>query len=161
DTCGRVGARRAEWSLPGRGLAFEDRRIGDLDVKVNGEGDGKITAQLTSTAPVRARVDLTTDLSLSGVLRRPPTVDVLERTPFEIKGTLDRVPLADLARAAGYASRVGGTLSSQLSVTGTAAEPHGTVAVDIAGATGPRFPPTDARIEGDLDVRVPGRVRGD
>jgi len=156
---GRVGEPRAEVSLTGRGLAFEDRRIGDLDVKVNGEGDGKITAQLTSTAPVRARVDLTTDLSLSGVLRRPPTVDVLERTPFEIKGTLDRVPLADLARAAGYASRVGGTLSSQLSVTGTAAEPHGTVAVDIAGATGPRFPPTDARIEVDLDGGIAARVR--
>ena len=156
---GRVGEPRAQVSLTGRGLAFEDRRIGDLDVSLKGEGDGKITAQLTSSAPVHARIDLTTDLSLSGVLRRPPTVDALKRTPFEIKGTVDRVALADLARVAGHASRIGGTLSSQLSVTGTAAAPHGTVAVDVAGATGPRFPPTDARIEVDLDGGIAARVR--
>jgi translocation and assembly module TamB len=69
------------------------------------------------------------------------------------------VALADLARTAGYSSRIGGTLSSQLSVTGTAAEPHGTVAVDVAGATGPRFPPTDARIEVDLDGGIAARIR--
>ena len=148
---GRVGEPRVHVDVSGRGLAFGDRRVGDLAVSVSGEGDGQLTARLTSTAPIPVRIDLTTALSVTSVLRHPPTAEALARTPFEIKGTVDRLPLADIARAAGYPARVGGTLSAQLSVTGTPSEPRGTVAADIAGATAQRFPPTDARIELDFD----------
>ncbi len=148
---GRVGEPRVHVDVSGRGLAFGDRRVGDLAVSVSGEGDGQLTARLTSTAPIPVRIDLTTALSVTSVLRHPPTAEALARTPFEIKGTVDCLPLADIARAAGYPARVGGTLSAQLSVTGTPSEPRGTVAADIAGATAQRFPPTDARIELDFD----------
>ena len=132
---GRVGQPRVQVDVSGRGLAFGDRRVGDLAVSVNGEGDGQLTARLTSTAPIPVRIDLTTALSVTSVLRHPPTAEALARTPFEIKGTVDRLPLADIARAAGYPARVGGTLSVAAVGDRDAVGAPGTAAVDIAGAT--------------------------
>ena len=157
---GRVGTPRLHVEVAGRDLIVDDHRIGDLQLAVNGEGDGKLAAQLTSEAPARARIDVETPLSLRAVLRRPPTAAALTRMPLTIKGTIDRLPLAVLARAAGYRETVGGSLSANLSITGTAADPEGTVAVDVTGATTGRFPATDARLELDVrDQSVEARAR--
>jgi translocation and assembly module TamB len=157
---GRVGQPRLQVTVGARGLALDGRSIGDVDLAVEGEGDGALAARITTTAPARTRVDITTPLSLRSILRRPPTAAALARTPFEVAGTLDRLPLSLLAHAAGYAEPVGGTLSAKLSVKGTAADPEGTIAADVAGATTGRFPPTDARIEADFGDRgVDARAR--
>ena len=157
---GRVGQPRLQVTVAGRGLALDDRNLGDVELTVEGEGDGELAARVTTNAPVRTRIDVSTPLSLRSILRRPPTAAALARTPFEVKGTVDRLPLALLAHAAGYPERVGGTLSANLSVTGTAAAPEGTVAVDVAGATTGRFPPTDARVEVDFGDRgIDARAR--
>jgi len=157
---GRVGTPRLHAEVAGRDLIVDSHRIGDLQLAVNGEGDGKIAAQLTSEAPARTRIDVETPLSLRAVLRRPPTAASLARLPLTIKGTVDRLPLAMLARAAGYQERVGGSLSANLEITGTASDPEGTIAVDVAGATTGRFPATDARLELDLrDQAVEARAR--
>jgi len=150
---GRVGEPRLEVDVSGRGLVVDDRRVGDLTLSVNGEGDGGLSARLTSLAPARTRIDVTTPLSLRAILRRPPTAETLARTRFELRGTIDRLPLSVLARAAGGAApaRLRGTLSSTLSVTGTPSEPEGKIAVDVAGAAGDAFPPTDARVEADFE----------
>ena len=147
---GRVGNPRLQAAVSGRGLVIDGHRIGDLQLAVNGEGDGKVAAQLSSTAPARTNIQLETPLSLRALLRRPPTAATLARTPLTIKGTVDRLPLAVLARAASYREKVGGALSANLSITGTASDPEGTLAVDVTGATVGRFPPTDARVELDL-----------
>ena len=158
---GRIGRPRLRLTVAGRGLAIDDHQIGDLSLAVNGEGDGTLAAQLTSVAPARTRIDVTTPLSLHALLHRPPTAAALMRTPFTVKGTIDRVPLAVLAHAAGRTEHVAGSLSSTISITGTAAAPEGTVAVDIAGAALDRFPPTDARLEltfADRAVEARARV---
>ncbi|HEY7374656.1 MAG TPA: translocation/assembly module TamB domain-containing protein [Polyangia bacterium] len=159
---GRVGEPRLQIDVSGRGLVFDDRRIGDLALSVNGEGDGGLSARITSLAPARTRIDVTTPLSLRAILRRPPTAEALARTRFELRGTIERLPLSVLARAAGGAApaHVRGTLSSTLSVTGTPSEPQGKIAVDVAGAATDRFPPTDARVEADFERgAVAARVR--
>ena len=152
---GRIGQPRLRAAIAGKGLAFDDRQIGDLDLTVSGEGDGKLAAHVASTAPARTNIDITTPLSLRSILRQPPDAATFMRTPFEIRGNLDRLPLAVLARAASRPERVAGTLSSEVAVSGTIAELKGTIAVDVAGAAMGRFPPTDARIELDFD---PGAV---
>ena len=54
-----------------------------------------------------------------------------------------------------------GTLSSHFEISGSADDPRGQLALDVAGASvGQRFPPTDARVEVDLSNRlVDARVR--
>ena len=157
---GRVGRPRLQVSVVGRGLAFDERNIGDLGLTVSGEGDGKLAVQITSVAPARTRIDITTPLSLRSILDHPPTGAALARTRFEIEGSVDRLPLAVLARAASYPERVGGTMSAKLAVSGTMAEPEGTIGIDVAGATTGRFPPTDARVELEFDPRaVEARAR--
>jgi translocation and assembly module TamB len=149
---GRVGEPRLRVDIAGRGLAFDDHRIGDLALALGGEGDGVLSAQITAAAPARTRIEITTPLSVRAILRRPPTAAALARTRFELKGTLDRLPLSILAQVAGVrAGRVGGTLSSTLALSGTPSEPDGKIAVDVAGASTATFPATDARIEIDLD----------
>jgi translocation and assembly module TamB len=148
---GRVGKPRLQVAVAGRSLAFDGRRIGDLRLAIEGEGDGALALRLTSEAPARARIDLTTPLSLRALLRRPPTAAALMHTRFEVKGTVEHLPLSTLALAAGYRARVGGALSSTLSVTGTPAEPEGQVTVDVAGAAFGSYPPTDARVEIGFD----------
>jgi translocation and assembly module TamB len=157
---GRVGRPRLRAAVAGRGLAFDDHGIGDLELTVEGEGNGSLAARLTSIAPARTRIDIKTPLSLRSILHHPPSAAALARTPFEVEGKLDRLPLAVLAHAAGTRARVGGTLSANLAITGTASDPEGTIALDVAGATTGRFPPTDARVEVDLDSRaVSARAR--
>ena len=159
---GKVGKPRLQLAITGRGLAYGKHTVGDLDLTVSGEGSGSMAARLTSIAPVRTRIDVTTPLSLRSILqlRRPPDASALARTRFEVKGTLDRLPLAALARAAGRPGRFGGALSANLSVSGTLQDPEGTVAIDVAGASAERFPATDARIELGFDDRaVDARAR--
>ena len=157
---GRVGQPRLQVKVSARGLALDGRSIGDVELAVDGEGDGALAARIATTAPARTQIDITTPLSLRSILRRPPTAATVASTPFEVKGTLDRLPLSLLAHAAGSPERVGGTLSANLSVKGTAADPEGTIAADVAGATTGRFPPTDARIEVDVGGRgVDARAR--
>ena len=83
-----------------------------------------------------------------------PSTGALLRTPFEVHGDIDRLPLSVLGKVAGYPSPVGGTLSAKIAVSGTAADPKGNVGVDVAGATTGRFPPTDARLELDFERRA-------
>jgi len=157
---GRVGRPRLAVTVAGRGLAFDDHQIGDVSLAVNGEGDGALAAQISSVAPAHTRIDITSPLSVRSLLRRPPSAAELARTRFEVKGTIDRLPLAVLARALGRSGRVGGTLSSTLSVAGTVSAPEGQIGVDLAGASADRYPPTDARIEIDLERdAIAARVR--
>ena len=139
-------------------------RVGDHAI-----GDVRSTSRATARArdrqadqrpPTHTRVDVTMPLSLRDLVRAPPTAAALMRTPFQIRGDVDRLPLAALARVARYGERVGGTLSSHIELRGPAANPSGTVTFDVAGATSGRFPPTDARVELDVEQRTCGaRVR--
>jgi translocation and assembly module TamB len=155
---GKVGQPRLRLLVAGRELAFDDHRIGDLELAVSGEGNGSTAARLTTIAPARSEIEITTPLSLRTILHHPPDADALARTRFDVKGTLDKLPLAMLGRAAGR-GRVGGTLSAKLAVTGTVENPKGSVEIDVAGASADRFPPTDARIELGLDGAVDARAR--
>ena len=141
-------------------LRADDHVIGDLALDLAGDGARPITARLTSAAPTRTRLDVTAPISLRDVMRAPPTAATLLRTPFEIRGDVDRLPLAALARALRYSERVGGTVSSHIELRGPAVNPAGTVTFDVAGATSGRFPPTEARIEVDVKQRAcEARVR--
>ncbi len=141
-------------------LRADDHAIGDVTLDVAGDGARPITVKLTSAAPTHTRVDITTPLSLRDIVHRPPAGAAIMRVPFEVRGDVERLPLAALARLAGYPDPVGGTLSSHVELRGPAANPTGTVTFDVAGATSGRFPPTEARIELEVKQRAcEARVR--
>jgi translocation and assembly module TamB len=143
-----------------RSLRVDEHAVGDLALEITGDGGRPLAARITSAAPTHARVEVTMPLSLSTLVRKPPTGAAVMRTPFEIRGDVDRLPLVALARIGGYPDPVGGTLSSHLELRGPAASPEGTVTFDVAGATSGRFPATDARIELDFQRRAcEARVR--
>jgi translocation and assembly module TamB len=148
---GSIARPRLHATVAGHGLAADGRSMGELAVAANVDGTDKLAARIDVTAPVRAHLEVAAPLSLAALLRRPPTAAALARTPFEASGTLDRLPIEALARLAGQPGRVGGTVSAKLALKGTAGEPQGTLAVDVAGATMPRVPPTDTRLEVDFD----------
>ena len=106
-------------------LRAGDHAIGDVALDITGDGARPMTAKLTSAAPTHTRVDVTMPLSLRDLVRAPPTAAALMRTPFQIRGDVDRLPLAALARVARYRERVGGTLSSHIELRGPARESFG------------------------------------
>lgn len=147
-----------------RGLTIKKQLVGDVHLAVQGDGSHPSNARLELT-PIAAAgggklsLGLKTPLSLRTMMRRPPTAETLLRTPFELRGDVDRLPLQTLALLARRKDRVAGTVSAHVEVSGSAAAPTGTLAVDVDGAAAGSFPPTNARVEVDLarhaiDARV-------
>jgi translocation and assembly module TamB len=161
------------------GLVVDGQAFGAISLKVTG----------TPTTPLRVAVDvrgddadaapsavapgapaplacagsleLRTDLGLASLLRRPPTARALERARFALSGDLRGIPLGALGRLARSPVVTGGSASLRVSATGTPLVPTGALNVQVVGATGPRFPPTDGRLDtafGARDVRVALRV---
>ena len=143
--------------LTATGLAVDGQAVGDVHLTMAGAGDGPTRARLDvariagGDAAAQTHLSVETPLSLQRVLHRAPTLDELMRTPLEVTGDVASLPLAVPAQLARYPSKVGGALSSHLAFSGTALDPRGRIGVDVAGATTGRFPPTDARVEVDLD----------
>jgi translocation and assembly module TamB len=169
------GAARAPTlavEVTARGLAVDQQAVGDVRLSIAAEGDRPSRARLevaniagaTATAggPAQTRITIQTPLSLQRLLRKAPTSDELMHVPLQLTGDVERLPLAVVAQLARYRSstHVGGTLSSHVAISGTALDPKGTLTLDVGGATSGRFPPTDARVELDLDPHaVEARVR--
>ena len=150
-----------------RGLVVDGQSLGDLTLKVNGDAGAPVSVALTVGASGASRpaatgaLNVRTDLSLATLIRRPPTTAEIMRTPFDVDGHFEDVSLRTLAHLAQSTEVSGGTASLRLSASGTARAPTGALNVQVAGAVGPRFPSTDARIDaafGEQDTRVALRV---
>ncbi|HET6146137.1 MAG TPA: translocation/assembly module TamB domain-containing protein [Polyangia bacterium] len=148
-----------------RELAVDDQVVGDVHLTIAGDGDRPTEAHLEiarvgGAGEAATKVAVKTPLSLRRLLHRAPTAEELQRTAVEVSGEVAHLPLAALAQLARYPSKVGGELSSRLALSGTMLDPRGQASVDVSGATTGRFPPTDARLELDLDPRsVEARLR--
>ncbi len=143
---------RLAFAIDTNALVVEGQTVGDVQLAFHGDGDRPLEARLQVTAGgAHTVIDLKTPLSLRAALRHPPTPETLARTPIEVRGDVDRLPLTVLAQLGRYAPPVGGTLTSHIAISGTALDPRGTVTADVVGATSQGFPPTDARLELQLD----------
>ena len=143
---------RLALAIDTKALVVEGQAVGDVQLAFHGDGDRPLETRLLITAGgAHTVIDLETPLSLRAALRHPPTPEALARTPIEVRGDVDRLPLAVLAQLGRYAPPVGGTLSSHIAISGTALDPLGSVTADVVGATSQGFPPTDARLEVQLD----------
>jgi translocation and assembly module TamB len=149
---------RLALAIGAKTLVVEGQAVGDVDLTLHGDGDrpleGRLQVTTNGATGAHTTIDLKTPLSLRAALRRPPTPDTLVRTPMEVRGDVDRLPLAVLAQLARHSSPVGGTLSSHLALSGTALDPRGSVTADVVGATAQGVPATDARLEIQLDRRA-------
>jgi translocation and assembly module TamB len=151
--------------LGAKSLSVAGRPVGDVSLVLHGDGERPLEARLEVSAlgastSARTAVTLKTPLSLQAALRGPPTAATLARLPFKLQGDLERLPLGLLAQLARYRPPVGGTLTSHFALSGTALDPRGSLTVDILGATTGTLPPTDARLELDLERHaVDARVR--
>ncbi|MES1206141.1 MAG: translocation/assembly module TamB domain-containing protein [Pseudomonadota bacterium] len=157
---GSAADPRVELSAATRGLVVDQRPIGDVNLALSADGEKPLQLQADlvaavagaaraggTAAPGRATVKIRAAQSLRALLAlRPPQLAQLLRTRFEVKGDIDRLPLAGVALLAGYHPAVGGVLSLHADLTGTALSPRGTLSLDVAGATSGRFPPTDGRV---------------
>lgn len=151
---GSLDAPRLTLALGCRGLAVQNQAVGDVDLDVRGDGERPVEAHLKIAngggAGAHTAIDLSTPLSLRAVLHRPPTPETLQRASFELRGDVDRLPLAVLAQLAGQHVALGGTLSTHLAFEGTALEPRGKLTADVVGASAPGVPATDGRLEVEL-----------
>ena len=151
---GSLDAPRIALAMGVRGLAVQNQAVGDVDLDLRGDGERPMEAHLkianSGGAGAHTAIDLSTPLSLRAVLRRPPTLETLERASFDLRGDVDRLPLAVLAQLAGHRAAVGGTLSTHLAFEGTALEPRGKLTADVVGASAPGVPATDGRLEVEL-----------
>jgi translocation and assembly module TamB len=152
---GSLEAPRLTLALGVKGLAVQNQPVGDVDLEVRGEGERPVEAHLkianSGGAGAHTALDLTTPLSLRAALRHPPTPAMLERAPFDLRGDVDRLPLAVLAQLASHRGGVGGTLSTHLAFAGTALEPRGKLTADVVGASAAGVPATDGRLEVELE----------
>jgi translocation and assembly module TamB len=121
--------------VKGTKLALAGRPIGDLAAWLHAEGDRPSEAGLEAT-------------------------ETLARTPIELGGQVERVPvalLAPLVPALSGLPRLGGTLSSQFTLSGPPRSPAGTVSVAVDGVTADGLRATDGRLA--VTVR-PGAIEG-
>ncbi len=164
-----------ELDASARGLVLFGRAIGTGALRVTG-GDAPLMValtlpsarQLTAASGAAARpalgsgsLLLRSPFRLASLLRGWPSRDALARTPFEVTGELRGMSLAALARWTKSATVAGGTAALRVSASGTALAPTGALNLQVEGVTGPRFPPTDARLDaafGARDTRVAVRV---
>jgi len=118
-------------------------------------------APATSGGLATGLLSLRTGLSLAALATHPPTPRELARARVEASGELRNISLPILSRLTGTADPWTGTASLRLSASGTALAPEGAVNIRLAGATGPRFPSTDARLDamvGPRDTRLAVRI---
>ena len=166
-----------------RDVSFDRQPLGDLALHVAGDPHTPLTlavafgpdargplpnaASAPTVPPPHAAglaagtLSLRTGLSLGGLATHPPTPRELARARIEASGELKDISLAVLSRLAGQATPWSGTASLRLSAAGTALAPEGALNVRVSGAAGPRFPPTDARLDamtGPHDTRLALRV---
>jgi translocation and assembly module TamB len=143
-----------------RRFAAGKQAIGDVTLAVDANQDQPIHALLRVADTVR--LDAKTPLSLRSIARQPPRAAALLRTSFDVSGNIQRLPLASVAQLLGdrLPPPVGGTISADIALSGTADDPRGKLAVDLAGASSGRFPATDGRLELALDAKaIEARVR--
>ncbi len=152
---GDAARPRVDLELKGHSLQIAGRALGDLQVALRGDDDRPLTLAVHAAPPgvPPAELEAQTPLSLRTLLRRRPGAATLARTPFEINGHVAKVPLTALGKMVGHPVFSGGTLSLQLAAHGSAVDPTGTLAIDLTGASGRRFPATDARIELKVDQK--------
>jgi translocation and assembly module TamB len=147
---------RLDLRFAGHALTLAGRPLGDLAVQLEGEGDRPLALKVGATAPglPPATLEATTPLSLGALFHRRLSVAALTRTPFEINGQITEVPLALVGKLIGQPIFRAGTISVAVAAHGSAEKPVGTLAVDLKGATTPRIPATDARVELEVDQRT-------
>ncbi|HEX3695745.1 MAG TPA: translocation/assembly module TamB domain-containing protein [Polyangia bacterium] len=164
------------WS---QALVVDGQMIGDVSLRLAGDAAMPLSMALEVRAPegadqkglISAAVgaplvcagvfNLRTGLSLAALLRGPPSAPALMRTHFDVSGDLRGLPLSVLGRLARSSAFSNGTASLRLSGEGTALAPTGALNVQVAGATGPRFPLTDGRLDvafGPRDTRVAAQI---
>jgi len=147
---------RLDLRFAGHALTLAGRPLGDLAVQLEGEGDRPLALKVGATAPglPPATLEATTPLSLGALFHRRLSVAALTRTPFEINGQITEVPLALVGKLIGQPIFRAGTISVAVAAHGSAEKPVGTLAVDLKGATTPRIPATDARVEIEVAERA-------
>src|SRR5262249_21830039 len=136
-------------------LSVAGRPLGELDARLRGAGDRPSEAHLDLTAPrgagsARARLSLRTPLRLGDVLRKPPGAAALARTPIDVSGEIDQVPLALLAPLAPHLPRLEGTLSSRIALSGPARAPTGSLFVSVDNVAAGGLHPTDGRVAAEV-----------
>ena len=114
-----------------------------------------------TASPFAGTLDAEAGLSLATLLRNGPTARELLRTPVKLRGQLDGIPLGAVARLAGLDGPMHGVASLRVATEGTALAPSGALNVTVTGASGPRFPATDGRLDvafGERDVRLAAEI---
>jgi translocation and assembly module TamB len=146
------------------GAALDGENLGDLQVDVRAQDaePTRVSLKLEPAASGRgaASIELSTPLTLSRLLTKPPATDAWLRTPFDATGSLQGVPLGLLARLGGRAP-LDGTLAARFSARGTPLAPTGALEIEVHGASRPRLPPTDLRADvtvGERELRFAARV---
>ena len=168
-----------------REVTIDRQPIGDVALHVGGDPHTPLTLALAFGPDARApsapaappapaprapsianglaagTISIRTGLTLGALATHPPTPRELARARLDASGELRDVSLPILSRLAGTAAPWAGTAALRLSVSGTALAPEGALNARVFGATSPRFPPTDARLDlltGPRDTRLAVRI---
>jgi translocation and assembly module TamA len=128
---------------------------------LTGAGAGRSVPAPARTRIASGSLSEQTGLTLASVAAHPPTTRELAHAHLEVSGALRDVSLAALSRLAGAPAPWKGVAALRVSASGTALAPEGALALQVSGATGPRFPATDARLDariGAHETRIALRV---
>ena len=120
-----------------RGLRVDRDALGDIVLKLRDPQGGPFNLQVqASTFGQKSSVSLETPVVLGTWLRRPPEQQELMATPFQLRASVGRLPLAALTARPGKApSGMNGTVSMEANLRGPVNRLTGTMSADARGVS--------------------------
>ncbi|MCP3168339.1 translocation/assembly module TamB domain-containing protein [Myxococcus qinghaiensis] len=155
--------RKLNYTAPPPGFALKQPL--DLELRLASDReDATLDARLDVTGLAsQTYVVLHTPFTLGGMMARPPTADDILAASVDLEALIAELPLAQFEGVGGL-QKPAGTVSAQLSLSGSALVPQARLSVKTAGLTAYGLPPVNGQlgvVGDDQDVKVTLAVQRD
>jgi translocation and assembly module TamB len=141
-----------------RGLTIEREALGEVTFRLRDPRGGPLEARLDAQiAGRKTALRLESPVVLARWLRRPPGLAEVRATPFTLRASLPRLPLAAVTAGPGRKQpALSGVATVEADLRGPLDRLQGTLAVDAHGIRGPGLPATDGTLRVKLDEGAGG-----
>jgi translocation and assembly module TamB len=164
EVTGPANEPRLAFTLKGEGLGYKDlpKELSNVPLTFtlsasSDETTGALSARFEAQGLAKQLyVTLKTPFTVGQMLVAPPTADQVMRTPLNVEGGLEELPLSCVGSLA-HLQKAQGTVSAKFALNGSVLVPEGTLEIQAANASVSGLPPLDGHLlvtGGSKDIRA-------